>query len=268
VLEDVQVDLDVPCTAYNSVDPSLCVAPIVIAENYLDHTTNYFITNLDGHYPGTLAPIPAMVRNYNAFQLTAEKRLSNNWQLLGSYQYATLKGNYEGLFRRDNGQSDPNITSIGDFGPSPFLAYTFSEGVLPNDTRHIFKVFGNYQFSNGLNTGMGFNVTSGIPITMLGSVPVYGEQERVLEPRGAHGRTDTIWTLDLHADYGFTLGGSNKITVGGDVFNLFNKTTVTEVWNSSQFDNLTLNPDPDSDFLKPFTFQDPIQVRVFVRYSF
>ena len=35
------------------------------------------------------------------------------------YRHARITGNYEGLFRNDNGQSDPNITSLFDF---PYLA--------------------------------------------------------------------------------------------------------------------------------------------------
>ncbi len=53
-------------------------------------------------------------RYYRALEFTATKRFSNNYQFIASYVYSSLIGNYEGLFRNDNGQSDPNITSLFD----------------------------------------------------------------------------------------------------------------------------------------------------------
>ena len=44
-----------------------------------------------------------------------DRRFTNNWMLLASYRYSRLRGNYEGFFREDNGQSDPGITSLYDF---------------------------------------------------------------------------------------------------------------------------------------------------------
>ena len=49
-----------------------------------------------------------------AIELTFNKRFSNNYQFIASYVFSSLIGNYEGLFRNDNGQSDPNITSLFD----------------------------------------------------------------------------------------------------------------------------------------------------------
>ena len=53
-------------------------------------------------------------RYYRALEFTATKRFTNNYQFIASYVYSSLIGNYEGLFRNDNGQSDPNITSLFD----------------------------------------------------------------------------------------------------------------------------------------------------------
>ena len=72
----------------------------------------------------------------------ATKRFSNNWQFIFSYVYSSLIGNYEGLFRNDNGQSDPNITSLFDL--VSLLANTY--GRLPNDSPHQFKFDGSYRF--------------------------------------------------------------------------------------------------------------------------
>lgn len=265
VLEDIQVDLGSSCQPYLG---GTCVPPGMIYENFLDfsgHPSTYFITNQDGHYPGYLP----FVRNYNAVEITAEKRLSNNWQLLGSWRIAKLEGNYEGLFRRDNAQSDPNITSLGDFAPSPGLGFTYAHGPLTNDVRHIVKVFSSYHWNNGLTTGLGMNFYTGTPITELGAIPFYGSQERLLSPRGGFGRTDNIFDLDLHADYMLNLGGgSQKLALGMDVFNIFNEQSMVTVVENSQKDNRTYNPRPNPDFLSPNLYEDARTVRFFVKYSF
>ena len=55
------------------------------------------------------------VHKYDAVELTATKAYSDNWSLFASYRWSRLKGNFEGFFRSDNGQSDPAITSLFDF---------------------------------------------------------------------------------------------------------------------------------------------------------
>ena len=64
-----------------------------------------------------LQPVASTIpmHNYNAVELTMDRRFTNNWLLLASYRFSRLRGNYEGFFREDNGQSDPGITSLYDF---------------------------------------------------------------------------------------------------------------------------------------------------------
>ena len=44
----------------------------------------------------------------------ANRRFADNFSFKTSYVFSSLIGNYEGLFRNDNGQADPNITSLFD----------------------------------------------------------------------------------------------------------------------------------------------------------
>lgn len=265
VLEDIQVDLGAACAPYLN---GTCVPPGMIYENFLDfsgHPSTYFITNQDGHYPG----YSPFIRNYNAVEITAEKRFSNSWQMLGSWRIAKLKGNYEGLFRRDNAQSDPNITSLGDFAPSQGLGFTYAEGPLTNDVLHIVKVFSSYQWNNGLTTGVGINFATGTPITELGAIPFYGSQERALSPRGGVGRTDNIFNFDVHADYMLNLGGGDqRLGLGFDAFNIFNEQSVVTVVENSQKDNRTYSPRPNPDFNSPNLYEEARTVRFFVKYTF
>ena len=67
-------------------------------------------------------------RYYRALELTATKRFLKDYQFIASYVYSSLIGNYEGLFRNDNGQATPNLTSLFDL--VSLLANVY--GRLPN----------------------------------------------------------------------------------------------------------------------------------------
>src|SRR6185295_2394147 len=112
-------------------------------------------------------------RYYRALELTATKRFTNNYQFIASYVYSSLIGNYEGLFRNDNGQSDPNITSLFDLVSLLNGLY----GRLPNDRPHQFKLDGSYRTPWKLLVGASFRAQSGIPFNSLIPHPVYGNNE-------------------------------------------------------------------------------------------
>ncbi len=79
------------------------------------------------------------VRIYKSMEFEVNKSFSKNWQLRANYRIAKLFGNYEGSFRNDNGQSDPNISSLFDFTQGDFnlLGQQFVPGVLNTDVRHL-----------------------------------------------------------------------------------------------------------------------------------
>ena len=81
---------------------------------------------------------------------------------MASYRYSRLRGNFEGFYRDDSGQSDPGISSLYDF-PTNDPSYTSiggkqfgypgdirflgdANGILPLDRPHQFKLNGNYMF--------------------------------------------------------------------------------------------------------------------------
>ncbi len=126
--------------------------------------------------PTGLAPgtnFPKAKRNYKALEMVYTKRFSDSWSLYANYRFARLIGNYEGLFRNDNGQSDPNLTSQYDFPNSPLMSGQFVKGPLPSDVTHALHVFPTYQFQNRLRVGAGFNWSSGVPRTSLLAHPIY-----------------------------------------------------------------------------------------------
>lgn len=164
-------------------------------------------------------------RYYRAVEFTATKRFTNNWQLISSYVYSSLIGNYEGLFRNDNGQSDPNITSLFDL--VSLLKNTY--GRLPNDRPHQFKVDGTYRTPFKLLLSTSFRAQSGIPFNALIPHAVYGNNEGFEVQRGTavnpitgDTRTPTTWNLDFGAYYPIQLGENRQLRLQLDWFNVTN----------------------------------------------
>jgi outer membrane receptor protein involved in Fe transport len=174
-------------------------------------------------------------RYYRALEFSATKRFSNNYQFIASYVYSSLIGNYEGLFRNDNGQSDPNITSLFDL----VTLLTGMYGRLPNDRPHQFKFDGSYQWPFKLLTSASFRWQSGIPFNALIPHPLYGDNEGfcqdipglgfVCNPRGTainpitgSNRTPTTYNLDLGAYYPINLGEARQLRFQVDWFNVLN----------------------------------------------
>ncbi len=218
---------------------------------------------------------PNPVRVYKAMELVLNKRMSN-WQFFGSYRLSKLFGNFEGSFRNDNGQQDPNISSLFDFTNSDGrLAEQFKPGVLPPDRLHQFKLFANHQFAEGplknLNTGLSWAIQSGTPISKLMAHPGYDNSGEIpVGGRGSLGRSDWNFPFDLHADYTVKIGERKNLKFVADLFNLFNQKTVLRVDQNFELDSTTLNPDflhPNTtDFANPY--QVPFYARLAVRFEF
>ena len=237
------------------------------------------------------------IHKYQALEFTLNRRFTTNWTMLSSYRWSRLRGNFEGFYRDDNGQSDPGITSLYDF-PTNDPSYTAigvpqfgyrgdirflgQNGILPLDRPHQVKVFGNYLFPIGLSLGAGLDLSSGAPLTPLAANPNYTNGGEIPEgPRGSgiqtidgfKTRTPFQSLVSLQASYQFRLGGTRNFTVLADVFNLFNTQTVLMY---DQWTQLT-GPADNPDFGKPVTqvlggappqFQTPRQVRFGARFFF
>jgi hypothetical protein len=266
-------------------------------------TVEYILTN-----PSTATPInPALLaiapqfgavsfdnplHKYSAIELTLNRRLSNRWSALTSYRWSRLRGNFEGFYRDDNGQSDPGISSLYDFPTNDPIYSTFygpssgdirflgQDGILPLDRPHQVKVYGNYLFDMGLNVGVGLNFSSGKPLTALAANPSYQNGGEIpLTARGAgiqtidgsRRRSPFESQADVQASYAINFGGARKLTLLADVFNLLNTRRVTDYdnWTDIGFDS------PNDDFGKPISqtvagpqFQAPRQIRLGARLSF
>lgn len=206
-----------------------------------------YLPNGDGIPDG----FPDAVRNYQAVEITVEKRFSKNWQILANYRIAKLFGNFEGYFRNDNGQVDPAISSLFDFAASDALAAQFTPGPLNNDRRHVVNFYGNYLidrgFLNGLNIGWGTRFQSGTPLNALAAHPAYENAGEIpLGGRGVNGRLPVSGTVDLHFDYPIKITERFKLRAAFDMFNMFNAKRVIGI---DQFVELSAGtPNPDGPF--------------------
>ena len=236
------------------------------------------------------------VHKYHALEFTLNRRLTN-WSAMASYRWSRLRGNFEGFYRDDNGQSDPGISSLYDF-PTNDPSYTAigvtqfgypgdirylgdKNGILPLDRPHQIKLFANRTWG-GFNLGTAVNLSSGKPLTPMAANPNYGSKGEIPEQRRGSGiqtvdgfktRTPFESQVDLQAAYSLQMNNARRMTFLADIFNLFNQRRVFNYNQNTQLDNGPADPDfgkPISTILtgNPPQFQTPISARVGVRFEF
>jgi hypothetical protein len=265
-------------------------------------SVEYILTN-----PSTSTPInPALlavapqfasvsfddpVHKYDAVEFTLNRRMANNWSVLASYRWSRLRGNFEGFYRDDNGQSDPGISSLYDFPTNdPTYASIGSafgyegdirhlgdaNGILPLDRPHHGKLFANYLWRD-LNLGVGLNVSSGKPLTPLAPNPNYSNGGEI--PTAARGsgiqtvdgfmtRTPVQSQLDLQASYELKMGGMRSVKLIANVFNVFNQQTVLDYdyWTSVSFG---AGPNPNAGYPTSSVFAgNPPQIQTPRQFQF
>jgi hypothetical protein len=295
VLEDVA---NCPVAAYEYSDASASACGSV--EYILTNPTSATPIN-----PDLLVAVPGVfdnvkfddpVHKYDAIEFTLTRRPTNNWSAMASYRYSKLRGNFEGFYRDDNGQSDPSISSLYDFptndptyvpfyggGPtSGNIQYLGQTGTLPLDRPHQVKLFGSYDLK-GVNLGLGFNLSSGKPLTELapnpyysngGEIPVTARGQGFQTVDGFKTRTPFQSQVDLQAAYNIKVGGTRRVALVANIFNLFNQQTVLDYDNFSQ---ITYGAGPNPNFGlqtssvfagNPPQYQTPFQLQVGARFEF
>ncbi len=241
---------------------------------------SYFIAN-PGENNGAIAALtgftgvatfPAPTRNYYAFEFELRKS-SATWNAFMNMRLSKLEGNYEGLYRNDNGQSDPNISSLYDL-PVELLAdpargltgrEQFLVGALPSDRTLVINTGGSYTFDMGLNVGFTARYQTGTPITSYLAHPVYENAGEIpVYGRGVEGRLPARFLLDLAAQYSFKLGGTKRLTFIANVFNFFNQQKITSMDTNVDVGINTVNP----NYMTPSSYDPGRRTRLGVKFSF
>jgi hypothetical protein len=225
----------------------------------------------DGKPDGFAKP----VRIYQELVVEFNRNLKNNWQMRANYRWAKLWGNYEGLFRNDNGQSDPGISSLFDFtqGAIGLLGDQFKAGFLNTDRRSVANISAAYVVPKGgalsalnkMNLGTNVRYATGNPLSAYASHPIYLNTGEVpVGGRGTLGRLPQTFQIDGHMDYPFQFHDKYTLKLAFDAFNIFNTQHRT---NTNQ--NLDTSPgSPSVDYQKPLGFQGPFYARGSIRIEF
>ena len=144
-------------------------------------------------------------QRYKGLEISLGKRMSNRWQLMGSYVWSRLDGDRVLDF------TDPNNLL-------PFMA----TGRGANDQPHSFKLLGSYQAPFGITVGANYQALSGLPRDRNLSVSLtQGSTTYQLENRGSY-RFDFLNLLSLRADKGFRINGARRVSVVAEFHNLLN----------------------------------------------
>jgi hypothetical protein len=256
----------------------------VIEDMSRNEATNYFIGN-PGR--GIASEFPKPVRNYDAVTLSFNKAFTDLWLLQASYTWSRLWGNYSGLFRPENLQLAPNVTSDFDL-----ISLTENKtGLLLLDRTHSVKLYGAKELpiSNklALNLGLSYRGTSGAPINVTGAHYIYGPEFTFILPRGAGGRLPFVHNVDTRLSASYRLSNNMVASLSLDVFNLFNFQTATAVdqrYTAETVDAIVGGTTADlprlegrgtgrgvvtnDNFLKPTAYQPPRSVRLGARLTF
>jgi TonB-dependent Receptor Plug Domain len=247
--------------------------------------------NNDGNLQGVTIPasyfgLAQYKRTYQALELTLEKPFDGRWGMQASYVWSKSKGTAEGYVSSTINQDDAGVTQDFDFGSLTDGA----DGYLPNDRRHVFKLFGNYAVTDTFRVGLNSTVASGRPRSCVGfvppSVPDYNDAVNYstasayyclndqgvteLTQRGTAGRTPWTYSLDLQFAYMPKIA-SGKLTLQADIFNVLNTQRVTEqdeVRDFSRSTSLTPPGQLSANYGQPTGYQTPRVVRLTARYEF
>lgn len=230
----------------------------------------YFPKGCQYCHPG-LYPDPQ--RNYQAVEFEVNKSFGNNWLLLSNFRIAKLRGNYEGAYRNDNGQSDPGISSLFDLtnGSLGLLGSQLGIGPLNTDRTYVLNIAPSYTipggFAKNMVLGTRVNVMSGIPQTTLAAQQIYGNPGEVpLHGRGDLGRTPVVGTVDAHLEYPWKFSESKMLRFEFDAFNIANSRRVTNATQEVDLGFQTLNQDYNNHI--PVTFVSPFSARMGVSFTF
>lgn len=157
-------------------------------------------------------------QNYKSFVITANKRMSNRWQMIASYQYEQSRG----TSTLDNLRQLSPLVFRGSFGQDKNDLLN-SYGSMQNEKPHVFKVQSTYTFPHDILFGVNFQSSSGRPYARKIRIADLAQGARIVraEPRGSE-RLHRLNELDIRVEKSFELGGARKLTALLEVFNLLN----------------------------------------------
>lgn len=183
-------------------------------------------------------------RKYDAITFSFDRAWDGRFSLGGSYTWSKSRGNSEGFVQSDFGQVDAGITQ--DFDQPGFVDYAY--GYLPNDHRHLIKLYGNVSLDDRFSIGLNTQISSPSPLSCFGFHPTdafangYGSASHFCggepSPRGEAQKSDWYSTFNFSFQYAVPFG-DREVRLRGDVFNLFNSQAVMSRDQTGDLDVVT-----------------------------
>ena len=214
------VNLNATWEVVQKTDPFTGAAYDIYNQTNNPEDNRYMITN---PYAGqTNSALIDPTRKYNALQIQLRKRFSNNWSLLASYVYSSLRGTFDNTYNE-------NMAYYTQSYKDPNYQYN-ADGKATFDPTHVFKMQGMVMLPLGINLGANFSAFSGRNYTRM--LRIGGLNQGYInlftEPRGSR-RMPTQVNLDirLHKILNFGDRGSG-LGLTLDVFNVLNAGIGTE----------------------------------------
>jgi outer membrane receptor for ferrienterochelin and colicin len=211
---------------------------------------------------------PEAERKYYAAEFTVDQSVGDTLRIGGSYTWSHTYGNFEGVFQSDVQQDDAGITISFD---TPGMAL-YSNGDLPNDRRHQFKIYGTYSPTPEWTVNFNAYALSGRPKNKRGNCPADIDPDAYdgdcfffqgePSPRASAGRLPWLYNVNFGVRY--TPAFYDKLSVGLDVFNAFNFDHATRTEEVAEFPDGTIDP----KYGAAVYFQDPMYTRFNVRWNF
>ena len=199
-----------------------CPTPTTCTESYFTGNPGLGLTANDP--PGPVPGQPLAVRDYEAIELSYNRRFVNNWSARVGYTYSSLEGNWAGLGNSDEfGRTDPNVSRSFDAIHNSFDRFGQPVyGKLNTDRPHQLDAQVLYRAPFGTSVGINQYYGSGTPISTQLAYPgspffPFG--------RGDQGRTDSLTQTDLLLTHPFNFGGRVGVEASLNILNLFDEDT-------------------------------------------
>jgi hypothetical protein len=213
-------------------------------------------------YPAATPPFPTPLpkRQYDALEVTAERRFARGWFASANYTFSRLYGNYPGTSNTDeylssqttgltSGTAQQQGGSLVRQGSNSNAAYDVDEilwdayghsgvyGRLPTDRPHVVKLYGGYTFRFGTQLGLFFYGASGTPVSTYVIEQPFGYNVLVNGRGDVDTRNGDVWRTpvltrtDLLVAHDLPIGGRQRLRFELNVTNLFNQQTAMHIFN-------------------------------------
>ncbi|MFQ6037668.1 MAG: carboxypeptidase regulatory-like domain-containing protein [Candidatus Aminicenantales bacterium] len=201
-------------------------------------------------------------RRYVGFDFRFQKRFSNRWQLLLSYIYSRTTGTINTGFADDIGwagrQYDPNY-------------WINRDGNAYNDPTHYFRLYGTVVLPLDIYFNAYFTWRSGYRWTRRARYRLNQRRWYIYTEKRGSRRYPAIVDLDLRIEKTFRFGEKYRFGLMMDVFNVFNRDTVTSWGTTAGYDWLPHeyepgSPGPDGHVI--YGLVAPRAIRLGVRFFF